>query len=53
MFGFSYRTLIGNDTVGTNFGYKIHLVYGAQASPSEKNNQTVNDSPEAASMSWD
>lgn len=53
MFGFSYRTLIGNDTVGTNYGYKLHLVYGAQASPSEKNNQTVNDSPEAATMSWE
>ena len=52
MFGFCYRTLIGNDTVGTNYGYKLHLVYGAQASPSEKNNQTVNDSPEAATMSW-
>ena len=35
MFGFCYRTLIGNDTVGTNYGYKLHLVYGAQASPSE------------------
>lgn len=53
MFGFCYRTLIGNDTVGTNYGYKLHLVYGAQASPSEKNNQTVNDSPEAAAMSWE
>ena len=53
MFGFCYRTLIGNDTVGTNYGYKLHLVYGAQASPSEKNNQTVNDSPEAATMSWE
>ena len=40
-------------TVGTNYGYKLHLVYGAQASPSEKNNQTVNDSPEAATMSWE
>ena len=53
MFGFCYRTLIGNDTVGTKYGYKLHLVYGAQASPSEKNNQTVNDSPEAATMSWE
>ncbi len=53
MFGLSYRTLIGNDVVGTEYGYKIHLVYGAQASPSEKNNQTVNDSPEASSLSWE
>lgn len=52
-FGLSYRTLLGNDVVGTEYGYKIHLVYGAQASPSEKNNQTVNDSPEASSMSWE
>ena len=53
MFGLSYRTLLGNDVVGTEYGYKIHLVYGAQASPSEKNNQTVNDSPEASSLSWE
>lgn len=53
MFGLSYRTLIGNDVVGTEYGYKIHLVYGAQASPSEKSNQTVNDSPEASSLSWE
>ena len=52
MFGLSYRTLIGNDVVGQNYGYKLHLVYGAQASPSEKNRQTVNDSPEATAMSW-
>lgn len=53
VFGFCYRTLIGNDVVGTDYGYKIHLVYGCQASPSEKSNSTVNDSPEAAAMSWD
>lgn len=53
MFGLSYRTLIGNDVVGQKYGYKIHLVYGAMASPSEKSRQTVNDSPEATSMSWD
>lgn len=53
VFGFSYRTLIGNDTDGTNHGYKLHLVYGAQASPSEKANTTVNDSPEAVAMSWE
>lgn len=52
-FGMSYRTLIGNDTEGTDFGYLIHLVYGANAAPSEKNNQTVNESPEATTMSWE
>lgn len=52
-FGFSYRTLIGNDLVGTDFGYKIHLVYGATAAPSEKSNATINDSPEAAALSWE
>jgi len=52
-FGFSYRSLIGNDTAGTDFGYKLHLVYGADAAPSEKANATVNDSPEAATMSWE
>ena len=52
-FGFSYRTLIGNDVVGTDFGYKIHLVYGCNASPSEKSRSTVNDSPEAATFSWE
>lgn len=53
VFGLSYRTLIGNDTDGNNHGYKIHLIYGAQASPSEKNYQTVNDSPEAITFSWE
>lgn len=53
MFGFAYRTLIGNDTKGTDFGYKIHLVYGAKASPSEKSRDTVNDSPEAVTFSWE
>ncbi|UVK59307.1 major tail protein [Gordonia phage Pherobrine] len=52
-FGFSFRTLIGNDLVGTDFGYKIHLVYGCDASPSEKSRSTVNDSPEAATFSWE
>lgn len=52
-FGFSYRTLIGNDTEGTDYGYKIHLVYMATANPSEKSRSTVNDSPEAASLSWE
>lgn len=53
MFGFAYRTLVGNDTKGTDFGYKIHLVYGAKASPSEKNRDTVNDSPEVVNFSWE
>lgn len=53
MFGFAYRTLVGNDTKGTDFGYKIHLVYGAKASPSEKSRDTVNDSPEAITFSWE
>lgn len=53
MFGFSYRTLVGNDTEGTDHGYKLHLVYGAKASPSEKNRSTVNDSPEAVTFSWE
>ena len=52
-FGFAYRTLIGNDTEGTSHGYKIHIVYGAKAKPSEKANQTMNDSPEPLTMSWE
>lgn len=52
-FGFSYRTLIGNDLEGTDKGYKLHLVYGAMASPSEKAHTTVNDSPEAVTFSWE
>lgn len=51
-FGFSYRTLIGNDTDGTDHGEKIHLVYGALAAPSEKARSTVNDSPEAVTFSY-
>ena len=53
MFGLSYVTKIGNDTDGTDYGYKIHLVYGALASPSEKPYSTVNDSPEAITLSWE
>lgn len=53
MFGFSYRTLIGNDQQSNDYGYKIHLVYGCLASPSQKNYQTVNDSPEAITFSWE
>lgn len=52
-FGFSYRTLIGNDVDGTDLGYKIHLVYQATANPSEKSRSTVNDSPEATTFSWE
>lgn len=52
-FGLAYRTLVGNDLAGTDYGYKLHLVYGADAAPSEKTNTTVNDSPEAATFSWE
>jgi hypothetical protein len=52
-FGLAYRSLKGNDTDGQDHGYKLHLVYGAQASPSEKAYATVNDSPEAIAFSWD
>ena len=52
-FGMTYRTLIGNDTKKNAYGYKIHLVYGATAKPAEKSNKTVNESPEAAEMSWE
>ena len=52
-FGLSYRTKIGNDTDGQDLGYKLHLVYGALAAPSEKAYATVNDSPEAVTFSWE
>jgi len=52
-FGLSFRTRVGNDVEGTDFGYKLHLVYGCQASPSEKAYATINDSPEAIAFSWD
>lgn len=52
-FGFCCRTLIGNDVDGDQHGYKLHLVYGCSASPSEQAYQTVNDSPEAIEFSWD
>lgn len=51
-FGFSYRSLIGNDTEGVDHGYKIHIVYNAMAAPSEVSHSTVNDSPEANTLSW-
>lgn len=53
MFGLSYITTIGNDTAGTDYGYKIHLVYGATCSPSERSYSTINDSPEAITFSWE
>lgn len=52
-FGLCYRTLLGNDTEGQDHGFKLHLVYGAQAAPSEKAYSTVNDSPEATTFSWE
>ena len=52
-FGLSYRTILGNDIQGEDYGYKLHLVYGASASPSEKAYTTVNDSPEAITFSWE
>ena len=52
-FGFSYRTTLGNDVDNNNYGYKLHLVYGALASPSEKAYATINDSPEAITFSWE
>jgi hypothetical protein len=51
-FGLSYRTLKGNDLEGNDYGYKLHLIYGCKASPSEKAYGTVNDSPEAITFSW-
>lgn len=52
-FGLSYRTKLGNDLLGDDYGYKLHLVYGAQASPSEKAYNTINESPEAITFSWE
>lgn len=52
-FGLSYVTTLGNDTEGQDHGYKIHLIYGAQAAPSEKGYSTINDSPEAITLSWE
>ena len=52
-FGFSCRTLIGNDTEGTDYGYKLYIVYGATASPSEEEYQTVNDNPNAIEFSYE
>lgn len=52
-FGFSFRNLVGNDTEGDAHGYKLHLIYGALAAPSEEANTSINDSPEAKTMSWE
>ena len=52
-FGLCYRTIIGNDTDGNDHGYKLHIVYGALAAPSEKAYATINDSPEATTFSWE
>jgi hypothetical protein len=53
LFGLAYRTRLGNDIDGTDHGYKLHLIYGCQAAPSEKAYSTINDSPEAISFSWE
>lgn len=52
-FGLCYRTVLGNDTDNNNYGYKLHLIYGALAAPSEKAYATINDSPEAITFSWE
>ena len=52
-FGFSYRSIIGNDTESNDHGYMLHLIYGLTASPSERSYSTVNDSPEAIEFSWE
>ena len=52
-FGFSYRTRVGNATLGSDYGYKLHLVYGCSAAPSERGYQTINESPDAITLSWE
>ena len=52
-FGLCYRTTVGNDVDGSDYGYKLHLVYGCLAAPSEKAYATINDSPEAITFSWE
>lgn len=51
-FGLCYRTEFGNDLLGNDYGYKLHIIYGCKASPSEKSYETINDSPEAITFSW-
>lgn len=53
IFGLSYKTTLGNDVKGSEYGYKIHLIYGCMAAPSEKEYGTINDSPEAITFSWE
>lgn len=53
VFGLSYKTTLGNDVDGADYGYKLHLIYGALAAPSEKGYSTINDSPEAITFSWE
>ena len=52
-FGLCYRTVLGNDTENENHGYKLHIIYGAMAAPSEKAYESINDSPEAITLSWE
>lgn len=52
-FGLCYRTTLGNDVDGNDHGYKLHIIYGATAAPSERAYATINDSPEAITMSWE
>lgn len=52
-FGLCYKTVVGNDVSGNDFGYKLHIIYGCKASPSEKTYATINDSPEAITFSWE
>ena len=52
-FGLCYRTTLGNDAKGNDYGYKLHIIYGAMASPSEKAYSTINDSPDAITFSWE
>lgn len=52
-FGLCYRTALGNDVAGNDYGYKLHIIYGALAAPSEKAYATINDSPEAITFSWE
>lgn len=52
-FGLCYRTVLGNDTENDNHGYKLHIIYGAMAAPSEKAYESINDSPEAITFSWE
>lgn len=52
-FGFSYVTTLGNDVQGNDYGYKIHLIYNASANPSERSYQTINESPDAITLSWE